>query len=397
MLSRRYSGFQKKPGLAPGLNQRQQGFVVTLEILLLVTVLVLGSLAGIVAIRDALIKHYVSKQSQKTLVVDDEGRVLGEAVDYDEHDAPRLFYIDRTRDLNYRVLIGVRDDRFTSREPIYYQGSSCMGDPCIKTTSDEGTDNSGADRVSGSGAVSYFNALQGQPNYAVGRGLTGLPGALFSESSNECPIPPGAIGSRWNSQNVVTGVPCESFSFDDDGASEPAYTSCLVDTLQPCECPNGFDDEADLLGTYLPAIETQVASTLTAVNALLSGGGRLPTRLDTPDIGTLCCPDALQLQGSDLVDAVTFVVVSTVVQDLGLSPILQTAVDQVLAPLDKDIACESFVQLKAALSVPDANDSDSNALEQFSAPFRINLPSGAGTDEWTSTPPAAMEGGRSLP
>ena len=81
-------------------------FVITLELILLVTILFIGTLVGIVAIRDALIKRYVSQQSQVTVVVDAEGRLLGEAVGFDEHDAPRLFYIDRTQSTNYRTLIG---------------------------------------------------------------------------------------------------------------------------------------------------------------------------------------------------------------------------------------------------------------------------------------------------
>lgn len=168
----------------------QGGFVITLELIIIISILGFGTLVGIVMIRDALVKHYVAKQSSEALVADAEGRILGEAIGFDEHDAPRIFYVDRSQETIYRTLISVRDDRFTSREAVYYSGTACTGVPCIKAISDELASSRGTDYLPGTGNVSYFNALQGGPNYAVGRGTTGLPGHLFRESALVCPVPP---------------------------------------------------------------------------------------------------------------------------------------------------------------------------------------------------------------
>lgn len=364
-------------------KKAQGGFVITLELLLLVTILFIGTLVGIVAIRDALIKHYVSQQSQVAVVMDADGRLLGEAVGYDEHDAPRLFYIDRTQSTNYRTLIGVRDDRFTSREPLYYAGNSCEGDPCIKATSDEATDNTGVDGVSGSGSVSYFNALQGQPNYAVGRGVNGLPGALFRETPQTCPIEVEQIGSRWVSQRVVTGKPCEAISLDQAG-TEPSFNGCLINTLEPCSCPESYEDEGDVLANYLPLINLTLESTLAAVNLTLLPFGE---QLDPIEVGTLCCPQATSLQQTELVDAVVFVAINQVLDQSNISGPVRQLLDPILAPLQGEILCEAFVQLKSAEAVPSPDDPEQNALEIFSAPFRVNLPADAGEGSWRSTPP----------
>ena len=365
------------------VRKAQGGFVITIELLLLITILVLGSLVGIVAIRDALVKRYVSQQSQKAIVVDAQGKALGEAADFDEHDAPRLFYIDRSQDRNYRALIGVRDDRFTTREPLYYAGNSCEGDPCIKAVSDESTDNRGVDGVSASGSVSYFNALQGQPNYAVGQGASGLPGALYREAAQSCPIEVADIGSRWVSQKVVSGSPCEAVSLDAIG-TEPAYSACLVSVPEPCDCPAGYEDEGDVLDNYLPAINALLDTTLVTLNSVLLLIGQ---QLDPIEVGTLCCPQAMALQESDLVNAAVYSAITQVLDSARIDQQLRATLDDLLAPLKSDILCEAFVQLQATEPVADPNDPTQNALEAFTAPFRVNLPAAAGDGAWRSVPP----------
>ncbi len=373
------------------LKRRDQGgFIITIELLLVITILGIGSLVGLVAIRDALFKRYVTNQSHSAIVVDSQNLALGEAVDYDEHDAPRLFYIDRSQARNYRVLIGIRDDRFSSREPLYYAGNSCQGTPCIKTTSDEVADNKGADGISGSGSVSYFNALQGQPNYAVGRGEFGLPGALYRESPQQCPLESAAIGSRWASQKVVRGTPCEPFSLSED-STEPAYTQCLINSLEPCECPAGYTDEGDVLAGYLPQINNQITSLLAQINPALWVTG---VQIDSIEIGTLCCPELMAVQEAELVDAITYVAIERTLISTGLYdiPSVRSQVEPILAPLEQEILCAESIQLKAAISVPAADDPARNALEVFVPPFQVNLPADAGSDSWSHTAPRG-EGG----
>ncbi|MFT7052490.1 MAG: hypothetical protein ACJAU1_000034 [Psychromonas sp.] len=375
----------KKNYAAKFSKHKQQGFIITLELLLIVTILVLGTLGGVIAIRDALVKHYSNQQAQKTLVVDDNGAVLGEAVDYDEHDAPRIFYIDRTLEQNYRVLIGVRDDRFTSREPIYYSGSQCSGDPCIKSISDEATDSQGIDSLPGTGSVSYFNALQGQPNYAIGRGDEGLQGFLYRESIQQCPVNSSEIGSRWLSQKVVSGEPCEEYSAESSGTSA-AYADCLIDTGDDCQCPVNYLDQSDILSTYLPEIETQLFTVIASINNVLLPTGQ---QIEDVTIGTLCCPEASSLSGVDLVDAATYSIVNTLINDpnLQLNNGIKNRLDNIISPLQGELLCESLAQFKLAVSVPSANDPDKNALEPFLSPFWVNLPLDSSEDNWQSIAP----------
>ncbi|MEI8619032.1 hypothetical protein P4S63_24000 [Pseudoalteromonas sp. B193] len=43
------------------------------------------------------------------------------------------------------------------------------GNPCLKGLSDEATDSQGVSKLNNTGNVSYINALQQGPNYAIGQ------------------------------------------------------------------------------------------------------------------------------------------------------------------------------------------------------------------------------------
>ena len=368
----------------------QGGFVITLELIIIISILGFGTLVGIVMIRDALVKHYVAKQSSETLVADAAGRVLGEAIDFDEHDAPRIFFVDRSRDTAYRTLIGVRDDRFTSREAIYYSGADCTGVPCIKTISDESTSSRGTDYLSGTGNVSYFNALQSGPNYAVGRGRGGLPGHLYRESLLVCPVPASQLRSRWMSQKVTSGEPCESVQLEDE-VKTPPFTACLIDVpLVQCDCPASTEEQGDILSLYAAPIKTVLDSTILTLNTAL-----FITGLQIPDVnvGKICCPIGSELDKGKLVNGVVYIVLEELVSQLDLSafPAVQQTINGILAPLAGDLSCSSPVILKTADSVPAHKDHSQNALGGFSTPFWVNMP-GTSADEWYSVPPTNGEG-----
>lgn len=366
------------------------GFVITLELIIIISILGFGTLVGIVMIRDALVKHYVSRQSSETLVADANGKILGKAVDYDEHDSPRIFLIDRSRDTAFRTLIGVRDDRFTSREAVYYSGSNCTGTPCIKPPSDELTSSRGTGYLPGTGNVSYFNALQGGPNYAVGRGSKGLPGYLFRESGLMCPVIPSQFQSRWMSQKVVPGEPCESIQLQDETKSSP-FTGCLIDApLVPCDCPESMEDQVSILSRYGVAIEILLDSTTTTLNTtLLQTGQQIPS----VDVGKICCPAGSNLDDGELINAFVYTIIEGLVSDLDLAafPSVQQSINATLAPLNGELSCSSPVILKAVDSVPDPNDPSLNFLGSFSSPFWLNLP-GAASSDWYSVPPTEGEG-----
>ena len=225
----------------------QQGFVITLELILIFTILGIGLLVGIVAIRNALVVWWAKKRANTVWVYDSgsPAQLLGPARDFDEHEAPRLFYIDRDvpwcvpfgdpgcTDIvkNYRAFVGVRDDRFTTRPRVFYSELGCTGTPCLPDVSNEAADNLGigflsinidsnndgtidsstTSRLQNAGGVGYLYALQRGPNYGVGADVdqtfngSRLPGTLYRQSAQSCEDP---IRSVWTSQEVVPGEPC---------------------------------------------------------------------------------------------------------------------------------------------------------------------------------------------
>ncbi len=375
---------KRKDGFREPCGQRHQGgFIITIELILIVTILLIGSMVGIVAVRDALFKYYVNQQSQQAYVIDDTGTVLGKAVDFDEHEAPRIFYIDRTQEQNYRALIGIRDDRFTGREPLYYEGNSCQGDPCIKSPSNEGADSTGTDGIAGTGAVGYIYGLQGTPTYAIGRAPAGLPGFLYRETPAQCAAAPEDIGSRWLSQKVVAGEPCESYGFDI--SSEDASIDCLINPDLSCACPSGYTAQTDILAQAEGAIGVSYDG---LISSLGLPPGQLPPR---PDIGQICCPDDTRLQDDGLVNTVAYYLVQETVAlaTATLPATIARQYEDALALLVTPTAlqCRVEIALKAAESVASPNDPAMNALEGLAPPFRMNLPIDAGTDSWQRTLP----------
>lgn len=394
-----------KRSLTPA--HKQQGFVLTIELILITTILIIGSIGGIVALRNALIKHQFQQQEQEVVIADSNERLLGKMVSFDEHEAPLVAYVDRTvtsteanqTAANYRVLIGIRDDRFTTREPIYYDAPNCTGNPCIKSTSDENSDSTGLSGIRATGVVSYFNALQGGPNYAIGRSFDGIKGDLFRSTAAQCPATISEIQSRYVSQKVVSGTPCEDFSVQ----SAEADTSCLVglevtgglvgfgnviDDVVPCEqCPSGMQSQRDILDNYLPLVEPLVDSTLSTLSFL----GVVPN-VDVT-LGEICCPEGMRLEDDDnIVNSIVFIVLKNVLNLLGIDLTSNSLVVDTLRLLGIEeglLSCISDVKLQQAQSVPDNYDPTLNALESFIAPFKVKLNQSPAiqSDQWYYIPP----------
>ncbi|MGB1557713.1 MAG: hypothetical protein ACPHCJ_07995, partial [Oceanococcaceae bacterium] len=355
----------------------QGGFIITVELLLIVTILVIGSVVGLIAIRDALVKRMAAQESSTLVVVDASGAPLGEFVGFDEHEAPLLFYVDRSvpplapdpAHRDYRALIGIRDDRFSGREPVYYSGPNCSGTPCLKVASDEITDSSGLDGTASTGAVSYLYGLQGGPTYAIGASADGIQGLLLRSETAACPVEAADIRSRYMSQRVVTGSPCEDYALGQPGAAD---TTCLADLGGVCSCPIGTTDQGDVLSNYLGPIDTLLSETTAALNAVLLGLATLPS----VDVGEVCCPTGTRLRDDgNLVNSTVYVLLRTVIDQLDITDSLVGGlVDSILQPLNGTLYCESSAQLLAAEEVLDPNDPNRNALSRFLPPFGVNLP-----------------------
>jgi len=225
---------------------RQDGFVLTIEALLIFTILGIGLFVGLVALRDAVFKYKLSQQDQDFYVFDSSAppaKVIGKVAGFDEHEAPLVPFIDygaRTDGngdpINFRALIGVRDDRFTSRQPIFYSGAACDGTACIAGPSAEASYNTGIDDATTTGGVSYLNALQGI-TYGIGAGTgavnspTDIRGWLYRQKIDACSA--ANLNSIWDSQRVVPLRPCV--------------------TIAPSISANGFFDAEAVVGAGVAA------------------------------------------------------------------------------------------------------------------------------------------------
>jgi len=256
----------------------EKGFVITLELVLIFTVLGIGLMVGIVAIRNALFVYWQNKKAQTVWVydssVDGSGapapNLLLPVRDFDEHEAPRVFFVDRNvewcvpfgavdcTDLerNYRAFVGVRDDRFTTRPRVFYSELGCTGKPCLPSVSNETADNlaigylnSAIDtnndgtadafdtaQLQFAGGVGYLYALQHGPNYGVGadidqtyNGLR-LPGTLYRQTADACLEGGESILSVWTSQEVTSAEPCLNL---------PATLE-----IESAKCPSGQEGDA---------------------------------------------------------------------------------------------------------------------------------------------------------
>lgn len=180
--------------------RRQGGFIISMEAILVITILGIGLFIGLAAVRNALFKYYLARQDTSFVVYDSgspgspERRLLGTAVGFDEHQAPLLAFVDygvkypsTAKERNLRALIGVRNDRFTSRQPVFYSGNDCTGTVCMAVeTTTGGALVPGVD--SEVGPVAQLYAMQDGPVYAVGAGSSSkvLQGALYRSTTDSC-------------------------------------------------------------------------------------------------------------------------------------------------------------------------------------------------------------------
>ncbi|MGY8836137.1 MAG: hypothetical protein ACKVH6_05380 [Enterobacterales bacterium] len=376
----------------------QQGYILTIELILIITILIIGSIGGVILVRDALIKRHQTKVDNQITVVDANNRPLGIAVSFDEHQAPLIFYTDRGANNTYRALIGIRDDRFTSREAVYYDAPNCQGNPCLKGLSDEASDSQGVSKLNNTGNVSYINALQQGPNYAIGQLGNTVIGQLLRSTPQQCPANSEQILSRYVSQKVVTGSPCESFEID----KQPADSSCLVGVTalgnpllgtsdqglsQSCDtCQTGYESQGDILDLYLPQVEPLLN---TALNALSLVG--IGTNVDI-ELGTICCPEGTRLEEDEnIVETLVFTILQTTFELVGIDLVNNLIISETLSLIGIEPGityCKTSLNLVNAEQVINITTGEP-ALSSLTPPFKVLLPvhSGQNSTTWIHTPP----------
>ena len=376
----------------------QQGYILTIELILIITILIIGSIGGVILVRDALIKRHQTKVDNQITVVDANNRPLGIAVSFDEHQAPLIFYTDRGANNTYRALIGIRDDRFTSREAVYYDAPNCQGNPCLKGLSDEATDSQGVSKLNNTGNVSYINALQQGPNYAIGQLGNTVIGQLLRSTPQQCPANSEQILSRYVSQKVVTGSPCESFEID----KQPADSSCLVGVTalgnpllgtsdqglsQSCDtCQTGYESQGDILDLYLPEVESLLKDALKALKFVLIG-----TNFDI-ELGTICCPEGTRLEEDEnIVETLVFTILQTTFELAGIDLVNNLIISETLSLIGIEPGityCKTSLNLVNAEQVINITTGEP-ALSSLTPPFKVLLPvhSGQNSTTWIHTPP----------
>ena len=121
-------------------HRRAAGFIVTIELLLILTILVIGTFAGCAMLRNELIQLRVNKEFSGVILRDssDDGGgfddAFGKPVSYDLCEAPEILCKDfgfstgvttagATEGLY--ALVGVRATHFVSRNRVYFDGTTC--------------------------------------------------------------------------------------------------------------------------------------------------------------------------------------------------------------------------------------------------------------------------------
>jgi hypothetical protein len=192
--------------------RHQSGFILSMEAVLLFTILGIGLLFGVSLLRNSLIKYYFNQVNTRFFVADSHASpiLIGDVVGFDEHETPLVVFTDYNSatnmlpgSFNYRTLIGIRDDRFTTRQPLLYSDTSCGVPACIAARSSELANGLIASAAKSSGTISYLNAMQGTnaPTYAVGRKLSEFSDKdfLYRSTGNACGV---SLQSMWVSQTV---------------------------------------------------------------------------------------------------------------------------------------------------------------------------------------------------
>jgi hypothetical protein len=187
------------------------------------------------------------------------------------------------------------------------------------------------------------------------------------------------------SQKVVDDVPCESFEFQTESE---AVIDCIADIGQACSCPSGYQDQNDIVNSYIEPLDVLLSQTLDPLIIL-----GLSTEVT---VGEVCCPVGTTLRDDgDLVNTLLYAVLY---QLLAISEDLNPAVSAQLRNISRrfyePLICEANVRLFSAEPVPSPEDPQYNVLDRFQGPFSVTLPAGvdAGGNGWISTTPDGKEG-----
>jgi len=111
------------PHRRAGRRAARQGFILTLTLILVFTIVVIGSFVGLAALRNALLV-----ESGENVIFDSAATPIafGRAKTFDLCEAPQL--VCKDPDNGLLPIVGVRPTRFTSRNQVFYSAADCTGD-----------------------------------------------------------------------------------------------------------------------------------------------------------------------------------------------------------------------------------------------------------------------------
>lgn len=217
-------------------GSRQSGYIISIELLLIFSILIIGSIVAVVGVRDAVLRHLAIRDAAQLKVKDStapDPLIFGRPVNYDLCEAPQILCPDFGFDENnsggmatpgstegLRALVGIRPDRFVTRNQIYFTGANCTGDAYIAPPPIPGSSN-----FLPSLPVGYFNC-----------------GIQVDSSTPAVPIcygvgPPTGWGAAASCDDVGD-LPCSTGGrlYRSDGAttSMPAITSRWISLNPDC-------------------------------------------------------------------------------------------------------------------------------------------------------------------
>ncbi len=182
-------------GAGAGMRRRRpRGFILTLELLVLL------SIFGVVAIFVMVLiqQHFVQEAGDyfnRTIFIYDSKApsgssvLVGRAVSFNALEAPEIIYRDPSSSPPLAALLGVRANNFTTRQSVYYDNANCTGaswmlDPTNPT----------------SGTVGEVSDLYGLQGTAYAIGISGTDQNVLYRSRPGGGAPAVTPASRWVSE-----------------------------------------------------------------------------------------------------------------------------------------------------------------------------------------------------
>ncbi len=206
-------------------NRRQGGFIITVELILIFTIVILATLVALAGVRNALIDSGIFLRP--LLVFDStapDAVLVGKVFDFDDSETPRILRLDPNTDL--AIPLAVRNDRFATHTPVFYSADDCTGVPYVHDPSSFGLAlDAFVERRFG-----FVGELAGVV-YAVGVGGTVAAGSPFGPGELYRNDPLGISSSP-----LVTSVYVSSWEFADGASGPPPATAApwSSSALSPC-------------------------------------------------------------------------------------------------------------------------------------------------------------------